>query len=589
MDRLFKRSNFAKVNYLNKMWNFIIDPEDKGITEKWFDNFPEDTRKMIVPSCWNSEIDLFRYSGTAWYQTTFETNSHNIYINFEAVQNEADVYLDGKHLGNHYGGFLQFGYEVNDLSLGVHTLTVRVNNTLNETDTYPLPRVDWFNYGGIARAVYIRELDESWIKDYKISYELENGLKDAILSVEADIKTFSKKSENFEIYVNDERLYSAPVTVDGESHISAEVKLSDIKLWGIYKPELYYIRLVYGNEDIIERIGFREIKTSGKDILLNGEKIKILGVNRHEEHPEWGFSMPFNLIKKDIDIVRNLNANAIRTSHYPNSHKTADYCDEIGMLFWSEIPAWNRKVEAMANPLAVSRALSMEKEMITEHFHHPSIIFWGMHNECATDTPEGYEVTEKMMKLAKSLDTSRLITYASNKVKLDTNREMCFKLADVVSVNHYIGWYFPAEDGDWNDFMEDYKEVLESCNSLDKPFIMSEFGFAALPGVNAFESSRWTEDYQADALEFTLNQILNHEHISGGYIWQMCDARSDQDFEISRPRGCNNKGILDQYRHPKRAYRTVQKIYGEHLGIDLPHYETHLYRYTKNTKMEKKF
>ena len=567
MDRLFKRSNYARVNYLNKMWDFIIDPDDVGIEKKWFDNFPSESRKMIVPSCWNSEIDLFRYTGTAWYQTTFEINSPDIYINFEAVQNEADVYLDGKHLGNHYGGFLQFGYEVNGLVPGLHTLTVRVNNTLNNIDTYPLPRVDWFNYGGIARGVYIRELGESWIKDYKISYTLENELNDASLFVVADIETFSPKRE----------------------HISAKIKLENVKLWGIYKPELYYIRLVYGNEDIIERIGFREIKVVGQNILLNGEKIKILGVNRHEEHPDWGFSMPFNLIKKDIDIVRNLNGNAIRTSHYPNSHKTADYCDEIGMLFWSEIPAWNRNAGAMTNALALSRALSMEKEMITEHFHHPSIIFWGMHNECATDTPEGYEVTKKMISLAKSLDNSRLVTYASNKIKLDTNRELCYGLADVVSLNHYIGWYFPLEDGDWNEFFENYNEVLESCNASDKPFIISEFGFAALPGINAFESSRWTEDYQADALEFTLNQILNNERLSGGYIWQMCDARSDPDFEISRPRGCNNKGILDQYRHPKRAYRTVQKIYGEHLGIELPHYETHIYRYTKNAKTEKKF
>lgn len=589
MDRLFKRSNFAKVNYLNKMWDFVIDPENKGTEEKWFDNFPEGSRKMIVPSCWNSEIDLFRYTGTAWYQTTFETTSSNIYINFEAVQNEADVYLDGKHLGNHYGGFLQFGYEVNNLAPGTHALTVRVNNSLNDTDSFPLSLVDWFNYGGIARGVYIRELGESWIKDYKISYDLENSLKDVNLHVQADIKTFSEKTEDFEIYVNDEKIYSSNISISGEKQITADIKLESIKLWGIYKPELYLIRLVYGNEDIIERIGFREIKTIGKDLLLNGEKIKILGVNRHEEHPDFGFSMPFNLIKKDIDIVRNLNGNAIRTSHYPNSHKTADYCDEIGMLFWSEIPAWNRKVEPMSNPLAVSRALSMEEEMIKEHFHHPSIIFWGMHNECATDTPEGYEVTEKMVKLAKSLDSSRLITYASNKVKPDTNREMCFALADVVSVNHYIGWYFPVENGDWNDFLEEYKDVLKSCDSYDKPFLFTEFGYAALPGFNTFESSRWSEDYQADALEFTLNQILNHEHVSGGYIWQMCDARSDQDFEISRPRGCNNKGILDPYRKPKRAYRTVQKIYGEHLGIDLPHYETHIYRYTKNSKMEKKF
>ena len=578
MDRLFKRSNYAKVTYLNGMWDFAIDPEEKGISEKWFASFPNYSRRMIVPSCWNTEIDLFRYRGSAWYKTTFNTSSSNIYINFDAVQNEADVYLDGVHLGNHYGGFLSFGFEVNGISLGEHTLTVRVNNELNTTDTLPGSLFDWYNYGGIARGVYVRELSESWIKNYRISYKLENGLSDARLSILANVKTFNEKIDSFEVYVNDEKVYSAAMSVNGDENVNCEILLQNVKLWGIYKPNLYKIRLKYADDDIIERIGFREIKTSGNKILLNGEKIKILGVNRHEEHPDFGFSIPFNLIKIDIDIARDMNCNAIRTSHYPNSKKTADYCDEIGMLFWSEIPMWNISLDATTNPITHKRALSMEMEMIKENYHHPSIIFWSMHNECATDTDAVYEITEKMVELAKSLDSSRLITFASNKTKLDTRRERCFSLADVVSVNHYIGWYFPVENGDWNDFMEKYREVLEECESIDKPFVMTEFGYGAIPGVNSFDANRWSEDYQADALEFTLNQILNNDKISGGYIWQFADIRSEQG-DAARPRGFNNKGILDEYRRPKRAYRVVRKIYGEHLGIEFPHYKTTLFGY----------
>ena len=109
---------------------------------------------------------------------------------------------------------------------------------------------------------------------------------------------------------------------------------------------------------------------------------------------------------------------------------------------------------------------------------------------------------------------------------------------------------------------------------------MSEFGFAALMGVNSFDYTRYSEDYQADALEFSLNQILNNDRLSGGYIWQMCDIRSEQG-DIARPRGFNNKGILDEYRRPKRAYRVVRRIYGEHLGFERRHYETVLYGYKK--------
>ena len=579
MDRLFKRSSYAKVTFLNKMWDFAVDPQNKGVVEKWFEKFPKESRRMPVPSCWNTEIDLFRYRGTAWYKTTFESSSPDIYLNFDAIQNEADIYLDGVHIGNHYGGFLKFGFEINGLLPGEHTLTVRVNNDINETDSIPGKLIDWYNYGGIARGVYVRELSDSWIRNYKISYELENGLSDARLFISANIKTFVKKEERFEVYVNEEKVYSSePILLNGEKEITAEVLLPGIKLWGIYQPNLYNVRLVYDKEDIIERVGFREIKASGKDILLNGKKIKILGVNRHEEHPDFGFSLPFNLIKKDIDIIKDMNCNAIRTSHYPNSQKTADYCDEVGILFWSEIPFWNLTLEATVNPLTVARALSMEKSMIEENYHHPSIIFWGMHNECATDTEQVYKLTEKMVSLAKSLDKTRLVTYATNKTKLDIRREICFSLCDVVSVNHYIGWYFAVENGDWNDFLKEYQEVLESCESANKPFVMTEFGFGAIPGYNSFDANRWSEDYQADAMEFALNQLLNSNRLSGGYIWQFCDIRSEQG-DTARPRGFNNKGILDEYRRPKRAYRTVRSIYGEHLSVEFPHYKTALFGY----------
>jgi beta-glucuronidase len=261
MDRLYKRSEQRKITYLDKTWDFIIDPENKGEAEKWFESFPKNTRKMLVPSCWNTEIDLFRYRGTAWYNTTFEVNSENVYINFDAVQNEADVYLDGVLLGRHYGGFLRFGFEVNALSIGEHTLTVRVNNDLNETDSIPGKLLDWYNYGGIARSVSVCEITDTFISDYKISYEFENGLSDVRLSVDATIKAYGEINERFEVYVNGEKKYSTPISLSGQTSVKAEFSLSDVLLWGIYKPNLYYVRIVFGNDDVIERIGFREIKT----------------------------------------------------------------------------------------------------------------------------------------------------------------------------------------------------------------------------------------------------------------------------------------------------------------------------------------
>ena len=204
MDRLYKRSNTAKCVELDKMWDFRVDPENKGVEDKWFLSFPEDSRKINVPSCWNTEIDLFRYIGTAWYRTTFETENENVAIKFFSVNNETDVYLDGEYLGNHYGAFLEFGYEIKGLSKGKHTLAVRVNNDSNSVDTYPLTDVDWLNYGGIARRVEIRELSDVLIKDCRVAYKIENDYKDVRLNLSTKIRTFKSVKDKLEVYVNDE-------------------------------------------------------------------------------------------------------------------------------------------------------------------------------------------------------------------------------------------------------------------------------------------------------------------------------------------------------------------------------------------------
>ncbi len=565
MERLYTKTNSAKYVALDKLWDFALDPENKGKDEAWFSSFPEPDRKLPVPSCWNLEIDFFRYIGTAWYKTEFETESENIYIKFSSVNNEADVYLDGVHLGYHYGAFLEFGFEVTGLSKGKHSLVLRVNNDSNMVDTYPLTDVDWYNYGGIARPVEIVELSDSWLKDLKITYNIENDYKDVLVNVKTELKTFTEKEEDFELYINDELKYKEKIKVNGEKTIEvSDILIENAKLWGIYKPNLYYIKAKFGGEDLIERTGFREIKTSHKDILLNGEKIKLLGINRHEEHPDWGFTMPFNLIKKDIDIIRNLNCNAIRTSHYPNAQITADYCDEIGMLFWEELPLWGRPEGAMVTDLTKERVMPMIGEMINAGFNHPSIIIISMHNECATETKAGYDFTKMMMDEARRLDKNRLFTHVSNRCGL--NPDICYDLDDIVCMNKYVGWYDPIENGDWNVFMDKWAKHIEACDSLDKPRLMTEFGGGAIPGVNTFEAQRWTEDYQADLLEFSLDQLLSHEDLSGTYIWQYCDIRIPLGREHGRPRSFNNKGIVDEYRRPKRAYRVVQQIYGEQFG-----------------------
>lgn len=568
MNRLFKRSNYAKYFLLDKMWDFVLDPDKCGIEQKWYESFPDNSERIPVPSCWNMDLGKFDYTGTAWYRTDFVTGEDSVYIKFEAVANECDVYIDGKHIGYHYGPFVEFGFLAENIGSGVHELVVRVNNDINFEDTTPHPNTDWYNYGGINRSVEVREIGDIWISDYRIDYNLDVDSKKAVLDICADVCTKNHENGDFEIYVNDNCVYSANVSADGKTKLEAKgITLENIDLWDIYQPNLYYIRIKFKNEDIIDRIGFREIKTSGKDILLNGKKLILTGVCRHEEHADWGFAMPFTLIKRDIDIIRDLNCNSIRGSHYPNTKMTLDYLDEMGMVFWEEVPCWGYRKMAMPDQNAaldnekfVNRLLSMHHEMVKRDINHPCVIIWGLHNEIATDQQNVYDMSVRMIDVIKSLDTTRLITYACN-VNMPGQRDICLGLVDVISHNYYTSWYSSGENEDFAAFIRRVREYAESVGCGDKPMIVSEFGAGAVKGTTSFEALRWTENYQSALLDTAIEQYYGTGEVCGTFIWQYCDMRTGAMCQLTRPRSFNNKGIVDEYRRPKFAYETVKKAY----------------------------
>lgn len=570
MERLFRTSESRRLISVDGVWNFITDKGENGEKLGYPNGLPAEAAAMPVPSMWNNTLGLFHYEGTAWYETTIFTKSSSIVLTFEAVHNECEVYLDGKKIGYHYGGWNEFKIYVDGITRGEHKLVLRVNNSLNIADKLPHPYTDWFNYGGIARSVYLLNIADAHIFGQRISYELDVDKKSASVTVEAKIKTRGTVSAPFEIYFGDELIYSKQMTVDGEAEIKTKpIALGGLKLWDIYKPNLYTFTLKFGGDDISERIGFRKIEARNKAIYLNGKEITILGVNRHEEHPDFGFAMPYQLIKRDFDIIKDMNCNTVRGSHYPNSKKTLDLCDEMGLLFWEEIPMWGFRdgwFKPLTNDLFTERARLMHKEMIERDYHHPCIVMWGLHNEIANYTPEGRKMSETLSSLIRSMDNSRLITYASMDCTLDKNKQdIGFDLVDVVSLNRYIGWYGSYEREERFDAMaKRMRSYLEKTGNGDKPMLLSEFGAGGILGQNSFEAPRWSENYQAAFLDTSIKEYLGSGEVAGTLVWQFADTRSAKNNELSRPRSFNNKGLVDEYRRPKFAYETVKRVYAEY-------------------------
>lgn len=564
MLRTFRQHDIRRTALLDGPWDFLTDPLNTGNKDKWFERFPHSSKSLPVPSCWNNELGLYEYEGVGWYRTKVWIKSEqHIRLIFHAVQGHSDVYLDGRHLGYHYGGFTPFEFVVPSLAAGEHELVIRTDSTLDNL-TIPTEQVDWFHYGGITRSVELQYLPDLYIEGLKMDYELQGA--DAEVTVQVKLRSLQQTGQTTTLTFTEGGygLHSEEVHVEGGQTLSHTFKLAlpEVRLWNVGRPELYSFQLRTDEDDTTERIGFRTIETKNRRILINGSPVYLKGVNRHEEHPEWGFAFPPKLMHKELDIILELGCNSVRGSHYPQSPYWLDLLDEHGIVFWSEIPIWGCFLpnETVSELLFRQRALTMIEEMIGMHYHHPSVVFWSVHNEINTRTQEAYDFTQALIGLVRSLDTSRLVTYAT----MHPLEDILLPLFDVIGINKYFGWY----EGDvigFQDMLEQFHERAEQLGAGDTPVLMTEFGGAGLFGDVGWEPRLFSEDYQAHIVTEALDIFRNDPKIGGTYIWQFADIRGDlkstsRNFR-DRARGFNNKGLVNEYRKPKQSFREVRRVY----------------------------
>ena len=556
MERLFKEHKTRKEISLNGLWNFKTDPGDIGEKQGWQNGLPDDAGAMFVPACWNLQMGLLDYHGAAWYTTSFETDCQNILLEFGAVNYCAEVFLDGKLLGTHKDGFLSFSFPVSGISKGTHLLAVRADNRVSN-ETIPHTFVDWYHYGGIIRGVTCNMLDDIYISDMKIEYDLDDNLKNASVNLSYTVVNTSENTAEcpFELLVDDEDICKKTIILKaGENCLTESFTLNDIRLWDTFKPEMYTFCLKVQGDDMIDCTGFRSIKTKEGKLLLNGKELRLKGINRHEDHPDFGFAFPPQLMQRDIDIITGMGCNSIRGSHYPNSKIFLDLLDRQGIVFWIEIPQWGEQEEECANPVIVECGIRQHKQMVTQYRHHPSIIMWGLHNEANTKTQVAYEMTKAYAQTVRELDKSRPLTFATM-YPLD---DICLSLVDIISINKYFGWYEGGME-EWPKFLNNMRKKLEADGLSHLPVIISEFGAAALYGHHTFDNIKWTEEYQAKLLADELELFQSDPNICGTYIWQYCDLRTVHP-STDRARGFNNKGVVNEYRRPKASYAAIKQV-----------------------------
>ena len=558
MIRTFKTHYVRKQMELTEsLWEF----------EPCAGNYAGQKFPVAVPGCWENHPLFADYRGEGIYRKTFQAQG-NVRIECKGVSHTATVYLDGHEIGHHYNAYTPFSVVVNDLEPGRHMLEIKADNRFHKDSALHVPN-DYMSYGGISRGVVVEEFNDLYleyvhVKTYRENEQWHVQVKAAVnvlkigQNEEEDITIQGKiKDVSFEWKLTD--------TAKKHYEFCTDLKIDGIEEWSPETPVLYQVELQMLREDeviddLIERFGFREICVQGKYILLNGKKLRIKGVCRHEDHPDYGCALPYQTIYNDLVLIRQMGANSIRTAHYPNDEIFLDLCDELGILVWEENHARGLEEDRMKHPLFEEQAEQVIREMIFYHYNHPCIFIWGILNECASETLFGRSCYEKQFRLIREMDDSRPCTFASCKFFGD----ICFDLPDVISCNLYPRWYVDKPVRDYLN--EVYDWIVEDGNGKGKPFIVSEIGAGGLYGCHNAYHGKWTEEYQADALSEQVSECLKFSESMGVYIWQFCDVRVSSEWFAGRPREMNNKGVVDEYRRPKAAYGRVKEIFEQYTN-----------------------
>lgn len=554
---------------LNSFWGFKFDKADQGLGHKWYEAVPEVVENIWVPSCWNElGEELNDYEGIAWYFKKFNFEElpevKRYILFFHGVNYKCEVWLNGRSVGTHTGGFTPFEADLTEALVinGQNTITVRVDSTITNMTSPPIG-VDWFNYGGIFRDVSIIGTGESWIDDVTVVTKMSGQVEIAV-----KVGNFQPEDSNvLNITIADKAMLKPVCNLNLELTASEQlvsVTVADPKLWSPDNPFLYDFEICLKRNGVSmdywsHRIGIREFSIRDRKVLLNGEVINLRGYSKHEEYPVTGRTFSSDIVRKDYELCKKGNANFLRLCHYPHHLEEYKIASEMGFLVIAEVPNVNFKKEQFQNPELLELANKQMRDTIKYYKNETCIMFWSLFIECKTYEAAAVDFVPKYIKLAKDLDPTRFTVHASD----IPTQDKTYQYFDVVGINYWLGWYN-------GHTIEEGSRLLDliAARYPHKPVLMTSGGWEGIYGNHSYkEKNKWSEEAQADYLESLLNLYISKGYIIGQIVWTFNDFRVSPwliDGEAkwpARPMGINHKGVLDFYRRPKLAYYRLQEAF----------------------------
>ena len=533
---------------LNEGWQFIKNCADPKATEG--------AEKVNLPHCWNAVDgqdggnDYFR--GDCLYTKTLrksELGEGEHYLEIRGANSSADVYVNGTALCHHDGGYSTWRVNLTEaLTEEENLLSIVVNNAPNET-VYPQV-ADFTFYGGIYRDVYLITVNET---HFDLDYYGAPGIKvtpnvngkDA--TVEVEVYTTAMKAGQQIVYtLLDQAGKELQRLASADKKATFEIK--DVHLWnGRKDPYLYSCKaeIVEGEnvvDNISTRFGCRTFRIDPNNgFILNGEEYPLRGVSRHQDRWGVGNALTRQHHEEDIDFICEVGCTTIRLAHYQHDQYFYDLCDEKGLVIWAEIPYISKHM-----PTGRENTISQMKELVSQNYNHPSIVVWGLSNEISIggsseDLLENHRI---LNDLCHEMDKTRLTTIAAvSMCKMD---DPYLQIPDVVSYNHYFGWYGgdTSMNGPWFDkFHAMHPNIPIGC---------SEYGCEALNWHTSDpRQGDYTEEYQAYYHEELIRQLFTRKYMWATHVWNMFDFGADARAEGGE-NGQNHKGLMTFDRKYKK-------------------------------------
>ncbi|MFC7000022.1 glycoside hydrolase family 2 protein [Rufibacter roseus] len=565
---------------LNGQWNYIMDPYEMGYYDYrhmpfdqsasgkggFYDDREQKNKselieynfeyapQLVVPADWNSQGDIFKfYEGTIWYRKKFSAapkTDKKYLLYFAAVNYEAHVYLNGKKLGVHKGGFTPFQFDVTGkLNQGDNVVVVKADNTRKQ-DEVPTVNTDWWNYGGITRDVLLAELPQTHINDYKIQLA-KNNLNRIEGYVQLDGKDLAQQ-----ITVSIPELkIKTTARADASGRVNISIPVKKMTYWSPENPKLYDVVVSSGTDEVKDRIGFRTIEVKGTDILLNNKSVFFRGISIHDENPLLqGRLRNRGDMRMMLQWAKELNCNYVRLAHYTHNEEMIRLADEMGLMVWAEVPVyWTISWE---NPETYKNAQQQMTDMVVRDKNRASVVVWSIGNETPLSEPR-HKFMGNMAAYTRSLDDTRLVAAA-----LEIHREGYDLIVDdplgekldLVSFNQYGGWYWGAPKD-----LPKYSFKIK----YNKPVVITEFGGEAVAGYHADDETRWSEEYQESMYKYQLDMLSKVGALRGMTPWILVDFRSPRRQHPVYQNFWNRKGVYSDTGEKKKAFFVLKNFYDQ--------------------------